>query len=367
MTDPDQERQSRLDRAFMKRALQLARRGIGSTHPNPRVGAVVVNHGVIVGEGWHRRAGEPHAEALAIEAAGHRARGGTLYVTLEPCAAWGRTPPCTDAILHAGIRRVVYASTDPNPKMAGGARVLAAYGVEVEGGVLADEADRLNIPFFHYVRTGRPYVVAKAAVSLDGRLATATGESQWITGPEARKHAHRLRAEVDAILIGAGTLARDNPSLTVREARLKGDPPMRVVLCFETPPFMPEANILSDDAPTRFYVRSVNEHTGRWRRAGVEVGRATSLIQVLRHLADSGCLHLLVEGGGQLHTAFFEARLADELVLYQAPMLIGGRDAVPLWGGSGAVRLADAVRLEDVQRRRMGRDQMIRGRLVYPG
>ncbi len=351
---------------WMKRAIRLARKGIGTTHPNPRVGAVVVNNGVVVGEGWHERAGGPHAEVVALQKAGHRARGGSLYVTLEPCAARGRTPACTDAILRAGIRQVVYASSDPNPKMAGGGKVLEAYDVEVHGGVLRDEADALNIPFFHYVKTGRPYVTAKAAISLDGKLATRTHHSQWISGEKARRHAHGLRAVSDAILIGAGTLMHDNPSLTVRDARLLGDVPLRVVLCFETPPFNPDCRLLGDDAPTRFYVRSTNEHTRRWHDAGVEIGRASSLPAVLRHLAEGGYLHLLLEGGGQLHAAFFEAQLTDELVLYQAPILIGGRDAVSLWSGTGVETVDRAPRLEDVSRRKMGEDTMIRGRVVYP-
>ncbi len=361
------DEQARMDAAWMKRALSLAKKGIGTTHPNPRVGAVVVNHGVVVGEGWHRRAGEPHAEALALAAAGHRARGGTLYVTLEPCSARGRTPACTDAILRAGIRRVVYASADPNPAMAGGGELLRVRDVEVVGGVMREEADALNAPFFHFIRTNRPRITAKAAISLDGRLATRTGHSRWISGEQARRHAHRLRARSDAIIIGAGTLIADDPELTVRDARLLGDPPLRVVMCFETPPFNPGARILQGDAPVRFYVRGVNEHTARWREAGVEIGRATSLIAALRHLAADGRLDVLLEGGGQLHAAFFEARLTDHLVLYQAPLLIGGRDAVSLWPGMGAARVDEAPRLVDVRRRKLGEDQLIEGRVVYPG
>ncbi len=350
----------------MRRALELARRGIGTTHPNPRVGAVVVNHGEIVGEGWHERPGEAHAEVMALEAAGERARGGTLYVTLEPCAAHGRTPACTDAIRRAGIQHLIYASSDPNPAMAGGAKVLTAAGLNVIGGVLRAEADALNAPFFHYLESGLPYVIAKAAISLDGKLATRTHHSQWISGAACRRHAHQLRAECDAILVGAGTLRHDNPSLTVRDAEVRGDALLRVVLCFETPPFFADCKLLSDEAPTRFYVRSANEHTQAWRDAGVDVVHSASLISVLRHLAADGRLQLLLEGGGALHTSFLEARFSNEMVLYQAPLLIGGRDAVSLWGGSGVERVDQALRLEPLQRREMGCDQMIRGRVVYP-
>jgi len=349
----------------MKRAIMLAKKGV-ETHPNPRVGAVVVKDGKKVGEGWHERAGEPHAEVVALEKAGSKARGGTLYVTLEPCVAQGKTPACTDAILRAGIQHVVYASSDPNPKMAGGGKLLAARYVDVTAGVLAEEADALNGPFFNFIRTGLPYVTAKAAISLDGKLATSTHDSQWISGEASRKHAHGLRAEADAIIIGAGTLEHDNPSLTVRDAKLKGKAPLRVVMCFETPDFFEDCNLLKGDVPTRFYVRSLNEHTQKWRDAGVQVGRATSLTGALRHLAEEGYLKVLLEGGGQMHTAFFDAKVTQELVLYQAPILIGGRDAVSLWTGYGVERIEGAVRLADVTRRKMGDDQMIRGRVVYP-
>ncbi|MFC1536812.1 bifunctional diaminohydroxyphosphoribosylaminopyrimidine deaminase/5-amino-6-(5-phosphoribosylamino)uracil reductase RibD [Pseudomonadota bacterium] len=360
------ENQLKQDERWMKKAIQLAKKGVGTTHPNPRVGAVVVNKGVIVGEGWHERAGEPHAEINAIQKAGSSARGGTIYVTLEPCSSTGKTPPCTEAIQRAGIWRVVYASSDPNPKMTGGGKLLEAHNVDVTGGVLRDEADKLNEPFFHYIKTGRPYITAKGAISLDGKLATHMHESQWISGEQARKHAHGLRAESDAIIIGSGTLMHDNPSLTVRDAKVKGDPPMRVVIGMRTPPFFPDCKLLDDTAPTRFYVRTTNEDTARWRDAGVQIGRAPNLISILKHLAEDGCLQMLLEGGGKLHASFFEAQLTDELVLYQAPILIGGHEAVSLWHGSGVDRVEKALRLENIQRRKMGEDQMIRGKVIYP-
>ena len=352
--------------ALMQRALELAAKGMGTTHPNPRVGALVVNHGQVVGEGWHVRPGEAHAEVMALQQAGEQARGGALYVTLEPCAAHGRTPACTDAIRRAGIRHVIYASSDPNPDMAGGAKVLQAAGIDVTGSVLKAQADALNRPFFHYLRTARPYVIAKAAISLDGKLATRTHHSQWISGPACRLHAHMLRAECDAIVVGAGTLKHDNPSLTVRDTAAVGNVPLRVVLCFETPVFFEACKLLSGDAPTRFYVRSVNAHTQRWRDAGVQVERADSLMAILQHLAADGYLQIMLEGGGALHASFLECRFSDEMVLYQAPMLIGGRDAVSLWGGNGAERIDQAIRLTDVERQQLGCDQMIRGRVVYP-
>jgi len=350
----------------MRRAIALAMKGIGTTHPNPRVGAIVVNNGMVVGEGWHERPGEAHAEVIALQQAGDKARHGELYVTLEPCAASGRTPACTDAIRKAGIRHVIFASSDPNPAMAGGAKILQAADIDVAAGVLADEADALNIPFFHYLRTGRPYVIAKAALSLDGKLATRTHHSQWISGPACRKHAHGLRAECDAIVVGAGTLKHDNPSLTVRDSKVFGNVPLRVVLCFETPPFFSDCKLLSDEAPTRFYVRSNNEYTQAWSDAGVQVEQVDSLELILQHLARDGYLQVLIEGGGALHASFLEAGFSNEMVLYQASIIIGGRQAVTLWDGEGAETVGEAIRLEDVVRREMGSDQMIRGRVVYP-
>jgi diaminohydroxyphosphoribosylaminopyrimidine deaminase/5-amino-6-(5-phosphoribosylamino)uracil reductase len=250
--------------------------------------------------------------------------------------------------------------------MAGGGKLLEAHNVDVTGGVLAEEADRLNEPFFHYIKTGRPYVTAKAAISLDGKLATHLHDSRWISGEQSRRHAHGLRAESDAIIIGSGTLLHDNPSLTVRNAKLKGDAPMRVVIGMKTPPFFPDCKLLDDAASTRFYVRTTNEDTARWRDAGVQIGRAPNLITILKHLAQDGYLQVLLEGGGKLHASFFEAQLTDELVLYQAPILIGGHEAIDLWHGSGVGRVENALRLENIQRRKMGEDQMIRGKVIYP-
>ncbi|MDX8395964.1 MAG: RibD family protein, partial [Mariprofundaceae bacterium] len=218
----------------------------------------------------------------------------------------------------------------------------------------------------HYIRTGRPYVIGKGAISLDGKLATEYNHSKWISGEKSRKHAHGLRAESDAILIGASTLEYDNPSLTVRDAKIKGDVPIRVVIAMETPAFSPDCKLLDGSSPVIFYVRTINEHAEKWREAGIEVGRAPSLSAILRHLAEMGCLSVLVEGGGGLHASFLEAQLTDEVVLYQAPILIGGKKAVSFWDGHGVERVGQAVRMEDVQRRKLGDDQMIRGRIVYP-
>ena len=356
-----------MDEKCMRLALKLAAKGAGRTHPNPTVGSLVVKGKKIIGQGWHKGPGHPHAEIEALRMAGDAARGATLYVSLEPCAAHGRTPPCTEALLRAGIARVVYATSDPNPKMAGGGEWLRAHGVAVTGGVLADEADALNRPFLWAHRLGRPYVIAKAAISLDGKLATRRMHSRWISNAASRAHAHGLRAECHAILVGSGTFSKDNPSLTVRDAPLVGPPPLRVVYASRAPAFDPESNLLDGSAPARMYVSHESRAMADWQNAGLDVVRVDGIAAMLRHLAIDQRWQVLVEGGGGLHAAFFEEKLVDELVLYQAPILIGGSEAVSLWQGRGVDEVPQAPRLTDVQRRMLDEDQMIRGRLVYPG
>ncbi|OIQ01759.1 MAG: riboflavin biosynthesis protein RibD [Zetaproteobacteria bacterium CG06_land_8_20_14_3_00_59_53] len=354
------------DEIYMRQALALAANGAGRTHPNPTVGAVIVSEGVVAGEGWHRGPGRPHAEIEAINKAGDRCKGATLYVTLEPCAATGRTPPCTLGILKAGITRVVYASSDPNPKMSGGGIWLADRGISVTANILETEADALNRPFLYAHRLGRPYVIAKAAVSLDGKLATRRMHSQWISNEISRKHSHVLRAECHALLVGSGTLNMDNPSLTVRHAPLEGRPPLRVMFGSHAPAFRPDYNFADGEVPARLYVCHDNRHISDWQHAGVDVVRVDGIVPMLRHLVVDHRWQILLEGGGGLHAAFLEARLTDEMVLYQAPILIGGSDAVGLWQGTGVNRVDEAPRLVDVRRQMFGEDQMIRGRVVYP-
>ncbi|MBF0281148.1 MAG: bifunctional diaminohydroxyphosphoribosylaminopyrimidine deaminase/5-amino-6-(5-phosphoribosylamino)uracil reductase RibD [Zetaproteobacteria bacterium] len=363
------------DQYWMQYAIELAKHGIGTTHPNPRVGAVIVDkNGAILGEGWHERAGQPHAEPCAIADARARQHSqlaekfseATIYVTLEPCASAGRTPACTQAIIDAGMGRVVYGSSDPNPRMAGGHQSLQNAGLVVLGGILCDQTDLLNRPFFHYQSTQLPYVIAKAAISLDGNLATHAHHSQWISGPASRHHAHQLRAESDAIMVGAGTLLHDNPSLNVRETPMIGDTPLRVVMALETPPFFHHCKLLSQDAPSRIYSCLGNENDQLWQDAGMELILVDDLHSALLHLASDGKLQILVEGGGALHAAMFEQRFATELVLYQAPLLIGGTHAIGLWQGEGAVHIDHALRLQHVERTMLGEDQLIRGRIIYP-
>ncbi|MDX8392255.1 MAG: bifunctional diaminohydroxyphosphoribosylaminopyrimidine deaminase/5-amino-6-(5-phosphoribosylamino)uracil reductase RibD [Mariprofundaceae bacterium] len=361
-----EEKRKISDEACMRLAIRLAAKGVGHTHPNPAVGSLVVAGGKAIGQGWHKGSGKPHAEIEALTQAGERARGATLYVTMEPCAAKGRTPPCTEAILRAGVARVVFASSDPNPKMAGGGEWLKAHAIEVRSGVLEAEADALNLPFLYAHRFGRPYIIAKAAVSLDGKIATRRMHSQWISNEISRRHAHALRAECHAILIGSGTLKVDNASLTVRHAPMQGRPPLRVVFGSNAPPFRPEYQISDGRAPARMYVCHENRHMTDWQNAGVDVVRVDSIASMLRHLVVDQRWQLLLEGGGSLHASFLEAELTDEMVLYQAPILIGGNEAIGLWHGKGVDTVDRAPHLADVQRQMLGEDQMIRGRVVYP-
>lgn len=360
------------DLAYMKMALALARKGLGRTWPNPCVGAVVVRRGRVVGRGWHRRAGEPHAEINALAAAGSAARGGTIYVTLEPCNHQGRTPPCSHAIAAAGIRRVVYGLADPNQLAQGGGAYLAERGLEVVAGVLAEQCRRLNRPFIKRVTTGRPWVLLKAALSLDGRIATASGRSRWITGEQSRRLVHRLRCQCDAIMVGSGTVLADDPSLTARLPGRRGRDPLRIILDthLRTPP---AAKVVEHDSAAATWIfcgpEASKERVSRLARAGVEIHRvglgpdgSLALAEVLDQLGRAGITSLLVEGGGRVHGAFLRQDLADEVALFIAPMLIGG-DGIPVVGELGLAELAQAPRLHEVRRRRCGDDLLVRGLL----
>ncbi|RKY57306.1 MAG: bifunctional diaminohydroxyphosphoribosylaminopyrimidine deaminase/5-amino-6-(5-phosphoribosylamino)uracil reductase RibD [Candidatus Latescibacterota bacterium] len=347
------------DRKFMKLALRLARKGLGSTHPNPMVGALVVRDGKVVGRGWHRRPGEPHAEVVALREAGDSARGATMYVTLEPCVHYGRTPPCVDRILEAGVSRVICATVDPNPLVDGrGIGKLRDAGVEVEVGVLEDEAKELNRAYFKYITTGRPFVTLKWAQTLDGRIATSSGDSRWITGEGARKHAHRLRAEADAVVVGVGTVLADDPQLTVRLT--KGRDPLRVVLDSElrTPP---TAKVLSGGrAVLATTERASPERRKVLEEAGAEVwvlperdGRV-DLEALLAKLAGEGRISVLVEGGREVLTSFLRRGMCDRIVIFLAPKLLGeGIDAL---GDLGIDRISDALSLRILRTRRFGED-----------
>jgi diaminohydroxyphosphoribosylaminopyrimidine deaminase/5-amino-6-(5-phosphoribosylamino)uracil reductase len=352
----------------MALALAEAAKALGRTHPNPAVGAVVVKGGKVVGRGYHAKAGAPHAEVVALKAAGKRAKGATLYTTLEPCNHYGRTPPCTEAIIAAGVTRVVYASSDPNPLVDGkGRRRLLKAGLAVVPHVRRDEADALNRPFFKAITTGRAWVTLKAAITLDGKLATGSGKSKWITSDAARQEAHRLRNRCDAILVGSTTVRLDDPALTTRLP--KGRSPVRLVLDPELTT-EPRARVYAPGV--RRIVLALDEHGPRadaFRERGVEVwpldvrGGHVRLAGVLERLAKEGLIHLLVEGGALVHESFLREGLADEVVLFVAPKLFG--DPGRTWTGALGVEDPDrAVRLEGLEAKSVGPDLMISARLV---
>jgi diaminohydroxyphosphoribosylaminopyrimidine deaminase/5-amino-6-(5-phosphoribosylamino)uracil reductase len=361
-TSPPNERDAHL----MAVALRLAERGLGQVWPNPAVGCVVVQGGRIVGRGWTQPGGRPHAEFEALKRAGGEALGATAYISLEPCAHYGQTPPCTMALLHAGIRRAVIAATDPDPRVDGrGIDQLRQAGVEVTLGVAQDEAERLNAGFFLRVRACRPLVTLKLATSLDGRIATRSGASRWITGEEARQRAHHLRATHDAIMVGSGTALADDPELTCRLPGLEHRSPVRIVLDGHLR--LPPSSRLVRTAravPTWVITRADVEAKRRaaLERSGVEVLAVPAapeehidLGSALAALAARGLTRVLVEGGSELAAALLRARLVDRLVWFQAPLVIGG-DGLPAIGALAADALADCLSLQRSHSLTLARD-----------
>jgi diaminohydroxyphosphoribosylaminopyrimidine deaminase/5-amino-6-(5-phosphoribosylamino)uracil reductase len=317
---------------YLERAVELAERGRGTTRPNPLVGAVVVSDGEVVGEGWHERAGGPHAEVVALAAAGDRARGSTLYVTLEPCAHHGRTPPCADAVIEAGVARVVVAALDPDPRTNGRGieRIRsAAIDVELAGGELERRARRQNEAFRTWAAKGRPFVTYKAATTIDGRLAASSGDARWVSGEESRRLVHELRAASDAVAVGMGTVRAENPRLTAR-------------------------NVAAERQPRRLAFGHGPLPSG----SELEL-RQGSLDEELARLAAEEVQSLLLEGGPTLAGAFLRAGFLDKLLLFVAPKLVGGDDAPPLFAGAGVERMADAIRLTGLEAEPVGEDLLL--------
>ncbi len=370
---------------FMRLALRLAHRGYGMTSPNPMVGAVLVRGGRVIGRGWHRRAGEAHAEIEALRDAqqrGHAARGATLYVTLEPCSTRGRTPPCTDAIVAAGIKRLVAGGTDPNPRHRGrGFSILRRSGIAVTSGVLARECERLNEPFNHWIVRHTPFVTVKAGMTLDGKIATASGESRWITSEKARAYAMKLRQGADAILVGINTVLADDPSLTVRRVTAGGRPAKapgaeghrlrRIVLdAMARTPLA--AKVVSDQCAALTTI-VVGQSAPARRVAAlarrVSVVRAPSrggridLRWLLRRLGAENVTSLLVEGGGEVNAAFLLDGLAQRVAFFYAPMILGGRNSRRAVAGEGAQTLAESLTLSDLEWRRVGADLLLNARV----
>jgi diaminohydroxyphosphoribosylaminopyrimidine deaminase/5-amino-6-(5-phosphoribosylamino)uracil reductase len=358
----------------MREALRLAKLGFGRTSPNPMVGAIIVKAGKIIGRGWHRAAGEPHAEIKALrDAQKHRAsvRGATLYVTLEPCCTVGRTPACTDAIIRAEVQEVVVGATDPNPRHAGRAYpLLRQSGIRVSSGVLEEQATRLNEAFNHWIVEGRPLVTVKAAMSVDGKIATRTGESKWITGAASRRRGMELRQGADAILVGVNTVIRDDPSLTVRLPRVSKR--VRRIILDSNARVPLQSRVVSDDEAemtTVIVAASANSRRVAALKRKVQVWRAperegrVDIQWLLGKLGAENVTSLLVEGGGEMNASFLLGGLAHRVAFFYAPVLIGGTRAIKALAGRGIVDAAEGLRLTDVNWERLDRDLLLTARV----
>jgi len=363
---------SETDRRLMARALQLAEQGVGQVSPGPLVGCVLANaDNEIVGEGFYLYEQVKHAETIAIEKAGNKARRATAYVSLEPHAHHGRTPPCTDALISAGVARVVVPIEDPNPAVSGkGFSHLRASGIEVSRGLLAKEAEHVNEKYIHFMRTGRPFVHLKIATSLDGKIATRTGDSRWITGEKSRARVQELRHEYDAILVGSGTVAADNPLLTDRSSRPRRRPLLRIVLDSRLQ-LRADSRLArtSSEAPVLVFASATADGStvSSLEQAGVEIvseaAGGRDLDRVLAELGRRDIQSVLVEGGATVAAAFLDAGLVNKVTVFIAPMIIGGRDAPSAIGGPGVERISDALQLEPVEIFKHGSDLEVTG---YP-
>ena len=362
-----------LQEQWMRRALELAGKAVGRTSPNPLVGAVIVKNGRLIAEGYHKKAGRPHGEIEALKKAGKRSKGAQLFVNLEPCCHQGRTPPCTKAIIESGIKEVFVGMRDPNPLVAGkGIRQLKRAGITVHSGLLKADCQRLNEVFVKFIETGVPFVTLKSALSLDGKIATSTGESQWITGPEARERVHRMRDQVDAILVGSGTVLEDNPRLTTRLKKGGGCNPARVIL--DAKAEIPiKARVFHHARQDRvIYVttrRASTRRINRLHEAGAQVyllpeknGRI-SLKKLVKLLGQSGVTSVLIEGGGGLNASTLRAGIVDKVVLFLAPLIIGGESSPGVVGGPGIKSLKQALNIKGLTVTPVGADWMVEGYL----
>ena len=356
-------------RTYMKRAIALARRGMGRTSPNPAVGCVIVRDGMVVGEGWHRKAGEPHAEIHALRQAGAAAGGADVYVTLEPCAHFGKTPPCAEALIAAGVKRVMAAMIDPNPQVGGrGIGMLRAAGIEVTVGLMEEQSRLLNEPFIKYVTTGMPFVVLKSAMTLDGKTATHSGDSRWITGEKSRLYVHRLRAQADAVMVGVGTVRADDPLLTCRIAG--GKDPLRVIVD-STLAIPLHAQVLQLKSSARTIIATLAADTPKGKKIGsqgvqlmqcLERDGRVDLHDMFTRLGAMGVQSVLLEGGNTLAGEALRRGLVDKFLFFYAPKMVGG-EAPGLFSGDGPAKMADAGRLGNLKIRRFGQDLLVE---AYP-
>ena len=358
------------DIEYIREALRFAANARGRTSPNPLVGAVIVKDGRIVAEGWHRQAGTPHAEVHALNMAGDLAKGATLYVTLEPCSHFGRTPPCANAIVEAGIKRVVAAMSDPNPKVAGrGFQILKDAGIEVEVGLLEEEARNLNEVFIKWVTTDKPFVTLKTAMSLDGKIATATGQSRWITSEASRRRVHELRDINDAIMVGIETVLKDNPILTTRIDN--GKNPIRIVVDSKARTPLASNIVTNHQAKTIIAVteNAPIERVNALKKSGIEVifagdGERVDLNILMNELAKREITSVLLEGGGTLNFGMLEASLVDKVYAFIAPKIIGGRSALTPVEGNGFENLNNAINIKDISIEKIDGDILITGYII---
>lgn len=358
---------------YMRMALDLAFKGAGYVSPNPMVGAVVVKDGGVVGQGYHQAVGGPHAEVNAIDDAGDQAFEATLYVTLEPCNHQGRTPPCTQKIIDAGIRQVIVAMADPNPNVAGGGNVyLQSKGVDVTCGICEQEAVRLNESFIKYIRTGRPFVVLKMAATLDGRIATRTGHARWVTGPQAREFVHQLRHNMDGIMVGVGTAKADDPELTCRIESGQAVDPIRVVLDTHLS-LSPTARMLNQSSSAKTIIvcapdaekqkkANLQNRGAKILEVSLEHGRI-DLKMLMDQLGDQGITSLLIEGGAQVAASILQAGVADKVHFFYAPKIMGGEDGIPMFAGQGPDKMDQCLSVKEAHVSRMGHDILVTGYL----
>ena len=361
------------DQYYMNLALDLARKSEGQTNPNPLVGAVIVKSGKVVAKGYHEKAGLPHAEAIALNKAGTKARGADLYVNLEPCCHHGRTPPCTEAIISAGIKRVILGIRDPNRLVNGrGIRFLRKQGVEVVIGVLRRDCHKINEHFIKYITTGRPWVILKSAVSLDGKIATRTGDSKWITGSKARAYAHRLRSRVDAILVGAETVRMDDPQLTVRPKKKSMRNPVRIIVSGKGS-ISTSAKIFNNAHKERvIYVANASLpliRKKKLQKIGVEVllvkykKKKVDLPLLMDALGKMKITSIMIEGGSEISGNALKEKLIDKLIYFLAPKIIGGKNAPGPVGGQGISRIEDFIEVKEISIEKLGNDFVIEGNI----
>ncbi len=359
--------------AYMNQVIDLALKGKGRTSPNPIVGAIIVRDSAVVGKGYHKRAGDPHAEINALRDAGERARGGTLYVNLEPCCHYGKTPPCTGAIIKSGIERVVVGMRDPNTLVSGeGIEELRGTGIHIEVGILEEHCRKINEIYVKYITTRRPFVIMKAGSSLDGKIATHTGESRWITGKSSREVVHRIRGEVDAIMVGLGTVIKDDPRLTVRPGEDGIKDPKRVILDSSLKIPLESKVLTVDSRSDNIIVTTERRDTERIKileGMGVRVliveekDQRVDLDKLMARLGEMGITSVLIEGGSEVYASALEAGIVDKVILFLAPKIIGGVNAPGIVGGRGIESLGDAILLKDIHMQQIGDDVMIEGYL----